>query len=215
MRPWPASDDRHVYALPPISPSAATAPVNSLHPSVTSAASALACPARAGGRDVLRRHGAVHRKARAGHLVPAVSLAPSKSAAWRHWAVGQSNGCCQLHRLQFLNHRQCSECQGSARADGWQRLSYTAFGSPQQPRRCKSSSPIPNISVPRSGWRPTSHRTWITSHVLPFGGPSAGRTRRIGCRLACTLPVKRLPRFYCRLFLVVEFDGEHASGGMP
>jgi hypothetical protein len=46
-----------------------------------------------------------------------VSLAPSKSAAWRHWAVGQSNGCCQLHRLQFLNHRHCSECQGSARAE--------------------------------------------------------------------------------------------------
>src|SRR5580704_9734139 len=70
MRPWPASDDKHVYAFPPISPSAATAPINSLHPSVTSAASALACPAHAGGRDVLRRHGAVHRKARAGHLSP-------------------------------------------------------------------------------------------------------------------------------------------------
>lgn len=66
---------------------------------------------------MLRRHGAVHRKARAGHLSPSRVIGTTQICRLRHWAVGQSNGCCQLHGLQFLNHRHCSECQGSARAE--------------------------------------------------------------------------------------------------
>jgi len=66
---------------------------------------------------VLRRHGAVHRKARAGHLSPSRVIGTIQICRLATLGGRTEQRLLPAASLQFLNHRHCSECQGSARAE--------------------------------------------------------------------------------------------------
>ena len=74
-------------------------------------------------------------------------------------------------------------------------------------------------------WGQNLHHHPHVHCVVPGGGPSADRTRWIGCRLGFFLPVKVLSRLYRRLFLTrlqaafdagqLRFFGDLASSATP
>ena len=88
------------------------------------------------------------------------------------------------------------------------RPSSMASCSRPPPRRCASSLPIPRHLGAEIGlvavlhtWGQNLHHHPHVHCVVPGGGPSADKTRWIGCRPGFFLPVKVLSRLYRRLFM--------------
>ena len=158
--------------------------------------------------DVFRRHGAAYRDTHVGHLSRGQRRVMGAIETCRSAALGghveQCNGCGQL-RIAYnsCRNRHCPKCQGLARAQWLTDRQSELLPVPYFHVVFTVPAPIAEIGLVAvlHTWGQNLHHHPHVHCVVPGGGPSADRTRWIGCRPGFFLPVKVLSRLYRRLFL--------------